>query len=184
LRVSGAAIAAGLALAFVSPSISTATPRVPKCTISGTPQIQICPVAFRAIAGRFARVVVARYSDYSNCNVTPTSDAPGENQHYVVTINWGDGTRATSGTAKRGTTCPESAGTETNPGEREPIIGVHRYRKKRTYSVSVSLTYVRGSGNTYGNCVSATPGDTTYNASTNCISFGAPVTSVASVKKR
>jgi hypothetical protein len=172
LRVSGAAIAAGLALAFVSPSISTATPGVPKCTISGTPQIQICPTG---------------QIQYSNCNVTPTSDAPGENQHYVVssvTINWGDGTRATSGTAKRGTTCPESAGTETNPGEREPIIGVHRYRKKGTYSVSVSLTYVRGSGNTYGNCVSATPGDTTYNASTNCISFGAPVTSVASVKKR
>lgn len=184
-RIVVVAVAGFVGSAAIPFSTLAATSHVPACTLSGVGHIQICPVTFKATAGNASRVVVARYSDFSHCDLPAPSGEPGQNNHYVVasvTINWGDGTHATSGVAHTGTTCP---GTDsTTPGENEPVTGVHRYKKKGTYTVSVSLTYVRGTGNTYQNCATATPNDTTYNNLTNCIALNAPVKSIGTVKKR
>ena len=185
MRITVGAVA-GLAASVAIPySTLAATPHVPACLISGTGHIQICPVTFKATAGKSSRVVVARYGDFSHCNFAPPANEPGQNTKYTVasvTINWGDGTRPTSGVAHTGTACP---GTDsTTPGEIEPVTGVHRYKTKGTYTVSVSITYVRGTGNTYQNCATATAGDTTYNSLTNCIALNAPVKSVGSVSKK
>jgi hypothetical protein len=181
----GAIAAAGLfLLAAVPYTTSAATPSVPACSLSGTGHIQICPVAFKATVGRASRVVVARYSDFSHCDLHAPSGEPGDNTRYSVasvTINWGDGTR-TSGVARTGTTCP---GTDsTTAGANEPISGTHRYRKRGTYTVSVSLTYIRGSGNTYQNCATSTPGSSVYNNLTNCVALNAPVQSIGIVRKK
>jgi hypothetical protein len=183
--IAAAAVALGVLVA-IPYSSSAATPHGPSCTLSGTGTIQICPVTFKATAGKSSRIVVARYSDFSHCNSPAPSNEPGSNQNYVVasvTINWGDGSRPTSGVAHTGTTCPPNDSVYSNPGEKEPVTGVHRYKKKGTYTVSVSLTYVRGTGDTYPNCATATAGDTTYNAITNCIAEGAPAQSIGVVKK-
>ena len=148
------------------------------CPQSNNPEI--CARSFTATVGTVGTFVVAEYADYSNCNQTPPPTNPGNNGRYTVasvTINWGDGTPPTSGTARTGTTCPSTFGS----GETEPIEGTHDYQQSGTYTVSVSLTYVRGSGNTFPNCATWTPGDTTYNNLTNCIAIGAPVQSTATV---
>jgi hypothetical protein len=155
------------------------------CQLSGIGHVQICPVTFKSTAGESSRVVVARYSDFSHCNLPGPSGEVGQNTHYVVasvTINWGDGTPPTSGVAHTGTACPGAD--STTPGENEPVTGVPRYKKKGTFFVTVTLTYVRGSGNTFENCASSTPGDATYNNLTNCIALNAPVRSIGVVKKR
>lgn len=180
-----AGVAAGLLLLAAIPiSMATATATVPGCSLSGTGHIQICPVVFKTTSGKASRVVVARYSDFSHCNLPAPSGEPGQNSHYIVasvSITWGDGTR-TSGVAATGTTCP---GTDsTTAGANEPIFGTHRYKKRGTYTVSVSLTYVRGSGNTYQNCATSTPGSAAYNNLTNCIALNAPVHSIGIVKKK
>jgi hypothetical protein len=165
---------------------SAAPPQLPVCTLSGVGHIQICPTSFKATAGKSSQVVVARYADFSHCDLPNPENEPGENQNYVVasvTINWGDHTRPTSGVAHTGTTCVPSDGPDTNPGIAEPITGVHRYKRRGTYRVSVSITYVRGPGNTYQNCASTSPGDTTYNNLTNCIALGAPVSSLGTIRK-
>jgi hypothetical protein len=181
-----AAVVLGVSVA-IPYSTSAATPHLPPCSLTGTGHIEICPVAFRATAGKSSRVVVARYGDFSHCDFPAPSNEPGDNQNYVVasvTINWGDGSRPTPGIAHTGTTCPGNDSASTNPGENEPVTGVHRYRKKGTYTVSVWLTYVRGTGDTYENCATATAGDTTYNNLTNCIALGAPAQSIGVVKKK
>ncbi|HLH13586.1 MAG TPA: hypothetical protein VKV16_02270 [Solirubrobacteraceae bacterium] len=174
---------AAFAMAIV-PAASANAPTVPACTLSGTGHIQICPVVLKATAGKTAHVIVARYADFSHCDLPAPAGEPGQNSNYdvaSVTINWGDGSRSTSGTAHTGTTCP---GTDsTTPGENEPVTGVHRYRKRGRYTVTVSITYVRGATNTFANCATATPHDTTYDALTNCIALNAPVRSVATVVK-
>lgn len=184
-RIAGVAAALLLAALVAIPGSALGAPHAPACTLSGVGHVQICPVTFRAIAGKASKVVVARYSDFSNCNLPAPAGEPGQNTKYVVasvSINWGDGTRPTSGVAHTGTTCP---GTDsTTPGQPEPVTGVHRYKKKGTYTVSVTLTYVAGSGNTYQNCAKSTPGDTTYNNLTNCIALNAPVGSIGIVKKK
>lgn len=178
-------IASAAALATVSYASAAAAPRVASCKISGAGHVQICPVAFKAIAGTAAHVVVARYGDFSNCNLPAPSSEPGENFNYVVssvTINWGDGTRPTKGVAKTGTRCPPA---DPYPdGQVEPIYGTHRYKKRGTYTVSVSLTYVRGSGNTFANCATSTPGSTVYSNLTNCIALKAPASSIGVIKKK
>lgn len=187
VRIAAAAAVVLGVSAAIPYSTSAATPQVPPCTLSGTGHIQICPVTFKATAGKSSRVVVARYSDFSHCDFPAPSSEPGANQNYVVasvTINWGDGSRSTSGIAHTGTTCPGNDSAYTNAGENEPVTGVHRYKKKGTYTVSVSLTYVRGTGDTYQNCATATAGDTTYNNLANCIALGAPAQSIGVVKKK
>jgi hypothetical protein len=183
-RAGAVAAAALLLLAAVAYATSAATPSVPACSLSGTGHIQVCPVVFKATVGRASRVVVARYSDFSHCDFAAPSGEPGDNTHYIVasvTINWGDGTR-TSGVAGTGTTCP---GTDsTTAGANEPIFGTHRYKKRGTYTVSVSLTYIRGSGNTFQNCATVTPGSSVYSNLTNCIALNAPVQSIGIVRKK
>jgi hypothetical protein len=178
-------VAAAAAVAI--PIATAATPQVAPCTLTGVGHVQICPVTFRATAGKSSRVTVATYADFSHCNLPAPSNEPGENQNYVVasvTINWGDHTRPTSGVAHTGTGCVPNDSPDTDAGISEPVTGVHRYKKKGTYRVSVSLIYLRGTGNTYANCAKATPGDTTYNNLTNCVALNAPVASVGTVKRR
>jgi hypothetical protein len=187
LKVAVAVSVLAAASVAIPVAASAATPRIARCALSGTGHIQICPVSFKAVAGKSAHVVVARYADFSGCNLPAPSNEPGENQNYVVasvTINWGDHTRTTSGIAHTGKGCIPTDSPDTDPGLNEPVTGVHRYKKMGTYRVSVSLTYVRGKGDTYPNCASATRGDTVYNHLTNCIALNAPVASVAVVKKR
>jgi hypothetical protein len=181
------AIGASLAIPYGATATTAHATTLAACTLSGAGHVQICPVKFTATAGKSAKVVVAHYADFSQCDTAPPSNEPGENQNYVVasvTINWGDGTAPTSGVAHTGTTCPANDGSDTNPGEIEPVTGVHRYKKPGQYSVSVSITYVRGTGNTYQNCATATAGDTSYNDLTNCIALGAPAQSIGVVKKK
>ena len=144
---------------------------------------QICPVRFTVTAGKSAKYVVAMYEDLSSCDFAPPASEPGDNGNYVVaslTINWGDGTPSTSGVAERGRGCPGASVLDSS-GVSEPITGVHDYKKAGSHTVSVSITYRRGSGNTYTNCATATPGDTVYNKRTNCIALGAPAKSVGTV---
>jgi hypothetical protein len=178
--------AAGACAAAIPVVTSAAAPRVVSCSLSGVGHVQICPVSFKATAGKSSRVVVARYADFSHCNLPAPSNEPGENQNYVVAsvaINWGDHSRVTSGVAHTGTGCIANDSPDTDPGLNEPVTGVHRYKKSGTYQVSVTLTYVRGAGDTYQNCATSTPGDTTYNNLTNCIAVNFPVTSVAKIRK-
>lgn len=130
-------------------------------------------------------MIVARYSDFSHCNLPAPNGEQGQDSEYdvaSVTINWGDHTRPSTGVAHTGTGCP---GTDsTTSGENEPVTGVHRYRHKGRYTVTVSLTYVRGATNTFANCATATPGDTSYDVLHNCIALNAPVHSLAIVTKR
>lgn len=180
-----AAQALAVAAVSVSPPIA-ASAASPACTLSGVGHVQICPASFKATAGTSSQVVVARYADFSHCNLPEPGNEPGENQNYVVasvTINWGDHTRPTSGVAHTGAGCVPSDSPDTAPGISEPITGVHRYKKRGTYRVSVSITYIRGAGDTYQNCATATPGDPTYNNLTNCIALGAPASSLGTVKK-
>jgi hypothetical protein len=182
-----AAIGASLAIPYGASAARLHAATLPSCTLTGAGHVQICPVKFKATAGKSANVVVARYADFSQCDTAAPSNEPGENQNYVVasvTINWGDGSAPTSGVAHTGTACPANDGSDTNSGENEPVTGVHRYKKAGDYSVSVSITYVRGTGNSYQNCASATAGDTAYNALTNCIALGAPAHSIGVVKKK
>jgi hypothetical protein len=184
LVMSGAAIVASVASIAAAVGTSAAAPALPPCTLSGAGHVQICPVRFKATAGKSKSVVVARYADFSHCDRPAPSSEPGENYNYVVkylTINWGDGTRPTSGVAHTGHSCP---GSPYPDGANEPVTGVHRYKKKGTYSVSVTLTYVRGPGDTFQNCATATRGDTTYNNLSNCIALNAPVTSTGTVVKK
>lgn len=185
--ISGAIGASVVGLPYAASAATSHAAALPPCTPTGTGHVQICPVTFKATAGKSSRVVVARYADFSQCDTPAPSNEPGENQNYVVasvTINWGDGSAPSSGVAHTGTTCPENDAADTNPGEDEPVTGVHRYKKPGKYTVSVSITYVRGTGNTYANCATATTGDTTYNNLTNCVALGAPAQSIGTVKKK
>jgi hypothetical protein len=146
---------------------------------------QICPVEFKAAAGKTTTVVVARYEDLSHCNVPAPASEPGANGNYVVrfvSINWGDGTRATSGTAKtamgcRGTSVLNSRGTPAN------ITGTHTYKKPGNYTVLVTIIYVTGAGDTYKNCQASKyhPGDSVYSL-TNCIALKAPAHSLGVIR--
>jgi hypothetical protein len=171
-----------LAGALVILSLVPATvARANGCSVSNDAN-EICAASFNATADNLSQYVVAQYADYSNCDFPPLPGEPGNNGRYTVasiTINWGDGTPPTSGTAVTGSTCPGTG--PPNYGEPEPIEGTHEYQKSGTYTVSVSITYVRGTGNTFANCATWTPGDTTYNNLTNCIATGAPVQSTANV---
>jgi hypothetical protein len=181
----GAAVAA-CAVAFPAASAAAATGVAP-CALSGVKHVQLCPVAFEASTGRSTRVVVARYADFSHCDLPAPGNEPGENQNYrvaSVTINWGDHSRPTTGVAHTGAGCVPTDSPDTDAGISEPVTGAHKYRRQGTYRVSVTITYVRGAGNTYQNCASAPPGSTTYDNLTNCIALNAPVTSIATVKTR
>ena len=178
-------IGGAASLATIICASAGAATQVASCTLSGAGHVQICPVAFKATAGKATHVVVARYADFSNCSLPAPSSEPGLNYNYVVasvTINWGDGTRPTKGVAKTGTTCP--APDPYPDGQNEPVYGTHRYNKRGTYTVSVSLTYIRGTGDTFENCATATPGSTVYSNLTNCIALNAPVSSIGVVKKK
>ena len=145
---------------------------------------QICPVTFTAKAGKLALVAIARYGDYSNCNFTPPASQPGNNGRYLiasVSINWGDGSRSTSGIAHRGTTCA-GTGTLDETGQVAPITGVHRYKTPGKHQVTVTIWYLRSSDNSYRNCATYTPGDLVHNDLSNCIGLGAPVRSTAIVR--
>ena len=179
-----AVLGVSLTVPYVTSAATTRAAVLAPCTLSGAGHVQICPVKFQATVGKTSTVVVARYADFSHCNTPAPVNEPGENMNYTVasvTINWGDGSAPTSGVAHTGTTCPANDGAATNAGENEPVTGRHRYRKAGIYAVSVSLTYVRGSGNTYPNCATAKRGDTSYNMLTNCIALGAPAHSYATV---
>jgi hypothetical protein len=181
LTISGGAIIASVAAIA---GTSAAASSLPPCTLSGAGHVQICAVKFKTTAGKKKSVVVARYADFSHCDRPAPSSEPGENYNYVVkyvTINWGDGTKPTSGVAHTGHSCP---GNPYPDGGNEPVTGAHRYKKKGTYEVSVTLTYVRGAGDTYANCATATRGDTTYSNLTNCIALNAPVSSIGAVTKK
>jgi hypothetical protein len=156
---------------------------VAACTLTYN-TAQICPVEFGARAGRTQTFEVATYEDLSNCNFPPPGSEPGLNGRYTVakvSINWGDGSPVTGGVAHIGTTC---TGTEAinETGQKERITGVHRYHRSGTFHLVVSITYVRGAGNTYPNCASAT-GGTVSNSTTNCIALRAPARSAGVVRK-
>jgi hypothetical protein len=145
---------------------------------------QICPVAFGARAGRTQTFEVATYEDLSNCNFAPPSSEPGLNGRYTVakiSINWGDGSRVTGGVAHVGTTCTGTVATN-ETGQIERITGVHRYHRAGTFHLTVSIIYVRGAGDTYPNCASATGGPVS-NSTTNCIALRSPARSVGVVRK-
>lgn len=156
---------------------------VAACTLTYN-TAQICPVEFAARAGRTQTLIVATYEDLSNCNFPPPGSDPGLNGQYRVakiTVNWGDGSRVTGGVAHVGTTCTgTSAINET--GQIERITGVHRYRRTGIFHLTVSIIYVRGTGNTYPNCTSVT-GGTVHNSVSNCVAIAAPARSVAVVRK-
>jgi hypothetical protein len=155
---------------------------VAPCTLTYN-TAQICPVQFAARAGRNQRFIVATYEDLSNCNFAPPSAEPGLNGQYTVakvSINWGDGTAITGGVAQVGTTCNGTMATN-ETGQVERITGVHRYRRAGTFHLQVSIIYVRGAGNTFENCASAT-GGTVSNSLTNCIAIRAPARSVGVVR--
>jgi hypothetical protein len=180
----GGSLVASVASIAVVVGTSAAAPHRSSCTLTGAGHVQICPVSFKATAGKSQSIVVARYADLSHCNRPAPSSEPRENYNYVVkyvTIHWGDRTRSTSGVAHTGHGCP---GSPYPDGVNEPVTGVHRYRNAGTYDVSVTLTYVRGSGDTYQNCATAKRGDTTYNNISNCIALNAPVTSTGIVAKK
>jgi hypothetical protein len=182
IRLGACGLAALTVLVALPLLTSAATPKLTPCSLSGIGHIQICPVTFKIKASKSARVTVARYSDFSRCNLPAPGGEPGQNSNYVVasvTINWGDGTRATSGVAHTGKKCPGSDAL--TPGANEPVTGRHRYARPGTYQVSVSLTYVRGKTNTFQNCAKATHGSTSYSNLTNCIALNAPVTSIGVV---
>jgi len=184
LVIAGAATAerAGHARSETRSAIAAPATAARGCTLSvGT--TQICPVSFTVTSGKSAKYVVAMYEDHSSCDFAPPPSAAGNNGNYVVaslTINWGDGTPSTSGVAERGRGCPGTSVLDST-GVSEPITGVHDYKKAGSYTVSVSITYRRGSGNTYMNCATATPRDTVYNKQANCIALGAPARSVGTV---
>jgi len=179
----GVAVLAALAGLLCS-GVSAGTTGLPACRLDVS-TTQICPTSFRATAGKSATVVVARYEDHSHCNFAPPANYPGDNGNYIVasvSINWGDRTPATSGVAHKGSGCPGTS-VSNSKGATEPITGIHRYKKSGTYAVLVSITYVRGSGDTYKNCARQTRGDTVYNALTNCIALKSPAHSIAVVRK-
>ncbi len=147
---------------------------------------QICGAeATTATAGASATLTVADYEDLSRCSFAAPASEPGNNGNYVVAdviVNWGDGTAAGTGTAATGTSC---AGTEegNETGETEPVTASHTYAKPGTYSVSVSIIYQRGSGDSGTHCATAT-GSASYEALTNCIALGAPVTTTVTVAQK
>ncbi len=172
--------AAGLcALAGVA---SAATSGSAGCTLSHS-ETQLCGAATTKVtAGKAATITLATYEDLSKCNFAPPPGEPGNNGNYVaasVIVNWGDGTASAPGAASAGPSCTGTEeGNET--GEPEPVTGVHSYKKAGTYTVSVSLIYQRGSGNSGTHCATAT-GGTVYDVLTNCIALGAPVTATVVV---
>lgn len=128
---------------------------------------QICGTTTTAAAGS-SSFTVASYEDLSSCNFSaPTSGQDqGNNGNYVVasvTIDWGDGTTS-QGTANTGGAC---AGTSIydETGSTQTVVGSHAYKTAGQHTVTVSLAYLRGAGNTNGNCTSP------------CTAFGSPVTS-------
>lgn len=174
-KVIGCVVVLGAGVAVPSSALAQSS----GCSVKGGANTQICAASFDATAGTPSHYAVAQYADFSNCNFPPPGNEPGNNGNYTVAevaINWGDGTPPTSGTAVTGTTCPAASRFES-----EPIEGTHDYQTSGTYAVSVSITYVRGDGDTFENCATWTPGDTTYNHLTNCIGIGAPVQSTATV---
>jgi len=166
-------------------SFASSQPRtlVAACSLTYN-SAQICPVEFGAKAGRTQTFEVATYEDLSNCNFAPPSSEPGLNGRYTVakvSISWGDGSPVTGGVAHLGTTCTGTVATN-ETGQIERITGVHRYHRAGIFHVRVSIIYVRGAGNTYPNCASAT-GSTVSNSTTNCIAIKSPARSVGVVRK-
>ena len=153
------------------------------CTLNHSER-QICAAApITAAAASAATVTVASYEDLSSCSFAAPAGEPGNNGRYTVasvSINWGDGTPATSGSAVTGSSC---GGTEEGDevGQPEPVTGTHTFAKPGAYRVTVTVIYVRASGNTYPNCATAS-GAQVYNVLTNCIALGAPVTTMAVVR--
>jgi hypothetical protein len=168
-----------------SAGASEAKAVVPACSPNyPTTDTQICPAVFTARAGKSATFVVAKYADFSSCNFPAPASEPGDNGRYVVakiSIKWGDGTAATSGVAHRGSPC---TGTNVlnSSGVAESITGVHRYKSRGTYHLSVTIIYRRGAGDTFQNCAKVTGVSKPYSDLTNCIALGAPVRSVAVVR--
>lgn len=146
---------------------------------------QICPVSFRAVVGKRGSYTVAKYEDHSRCKFPPPASYPGNNGNYRVawiSITWGDGTRSTSGVARLGGACPGTSALD-SPGATAAITGTHRYTRGGRYIVLVYIKYVRGSGNTYGNCATITPKSLVYEITKNCIALKAPSRSTAIVKR-
>ena len=128
---------------------------------------QICGTTSDYPAGARG-VVVAYYTDLSGCNfpTDPSDPEAGDNGRYVVgsvTIDWGDGTTS-AGTAEKIGSCTGSSHND-DVGAKARVTGSHAYKKAGKHTVRVSLTYLRGAGNTYMNCASP------------CVALGAPVTS-------
>lgn len=152
------------------------------CTVNHSER-QICGAgAVKTSVGSTAALTLAQYEDLSRCSFPAPASELGNNGNYVVAkviVEWGDGTPAGTGTATTGATCAGSdEGDET--GETEPVTASHSYAKPGTYSVSVSIVYQRGAGNTGTHCATAT-GATSYDVLTNCIALGAPVTTTVTV---
>ena len=163
--------------------IRTAAVSSPRCQVDHA-HVQMCPAVLdTARVHKHLHVTVARYEDVSACHFAPNSDAPGDNGRYVardVRVNWGDGTNTTKALAKTGHRCHGTTN-DNETGEVEPVIGKHIYKKRGSYRVTAYLVYLRGSGNTYQNCRKVTGGPK-YNVITNCVAFGAPVSSKIKVK--
>jgi hypothetical protein len=175
------------AIAVFGAGVSNASsqPRalVAPCTLTYN-TAQICPIAFGAKVGRTQTFIVATYEDLSHCNFPPPGSDPGLNGNYTVakvSINWGDGSAVTRGVAHVGSACTGASATD-ETGQVERITGVHRYHRAGTFHLTVSIIYVRGAGNTYPNCTSAT-GGSVYNGTSNCIALRAPARSVGVVRK-
>ena len=172
-------------VAVLLPIAASARVGAPACMLDVS-TTQICPVQFKATEGKSVTVTVARYDDFSHCSFPSPPNEPADNGNYVVrsvSINWGDGTRPSSGIAHRGKGCPGTSVMDSR-GVTEPITGIHRYKKVGTYTVLVSIIYVAGKGDTFKNCAPSKyrPGNTAYSI-TNCIALKAPAHTVAIVRK-
>ena len=186
-RVRRLTLPAGLVVLAIAAAV--ATPGAPAarraaCVLDVT-TTQICPVTFGAVAGKQASFTVAKYEDHSRCNFPPPAGYPGNNGNYRVawiSIDWGDGTKPTSGIAHIGGTCPGTSALD-SAGATAAITGTHRYARAGRYHLSVYIKYVRGPGDTYRNCARITPNSLVYGID-NCIALKAPARSTAIVRKR
>jgi hypothetical protein len=179
-----ACISLVVALAVLVAPAASAAAGVPSCTLDVS-TTQICPVEFKATAGKATTVIVARYEDLSHCNFPAPANEPGDNGNYVVrfvSINWGDGTRTSSGTAETAPGCPGTTVLNSR-GVPANIAGKHTYKKPGNYTVLVTIIYVTGAGDTYKNCLASKyhPGDSVYSL-TNCIALKAPARSLGVVR--
>lgn len=112
----------------LTPVKTTATIKDPAVLASG--------VSSAGVEGRPLTTTVATFTDPGGAEPNPSDPTPGINNHYTVSINWGDGTPldTTSGTI----TYAGLPGSTTAPFT---VSGTHQYANEGTYVVTTTINH-------------------------------------------